>query len=183
MKDFLSGIKEVPFIIWRKVKEFCRKVKMICEYDCYLWNNDVDWDWTSIIELLAYKIDRVRRCIKKNSIIAQSEIDTIESETLLISTLLRRVTSESAYTDAIEYDLKLKYGNFELVGEVVKEDGHSIYRVTWKFENDTLTDQQKKEFVEEYHRRMDEVFGYVLQQKDLKAAFDVMLDKIWTWWD
>lgn len=54
------------------------KIKKIIDYIPILWK-DEDWDYYHLLELIKYKISRMKKCIKNNDLIVDEAIDNISN--------------------------------------------------------------------------------------------------------
>lgn len=60
-----------------KIKRFLGKIIKIFQYMPLLWN-DEDWDFQYLLDLIEFKLKRIKKCIRQNDIIVEHEINKIE---------------------------------------------------------------------------------------------------------
>jgi len=60
-----------------KIKRFLGKIIKIFQYMPLLWN-DEDWDFQYLLDLIEFKLKRIKKCIRQNDIIVEHEINEIE---------------------------------------------------------------------------------------------------------
>lgn len=148
--------------------------KKIREYRKIL-KDDEDWDWAYILRMLRYKLERTRKCIVKNGIIADAP--KVASQIRAVEILLDRV-DKNRYYDQISKDFRKKYGRLRMISGKARVDSRGV-PVTFKFERETPGNSKQ---IHREHLRLWRK-AELMQHSDLKKAFDLMLKDIWGWWD
>lgn len=137
--------------------------------------DDEDWDWTYILRLLRYKLERTRKCISANGII--KEAPQVARQIRQVEVLLDRVEKDR-YFWQISKDFHKRYGRLKMVsGKSVP--GRNYTTAILKFTKETTQNSKK---IHRQHRRLWEK-AHKMQQDDLKTAFELMHKNIWGWWD
>ncbi|HLD99946.1 MAG TPA: hypothetical protein VJB59_06790 [Bdellovibrionota bacterium] len=148
--------------------------KKVREYRKFL-KDDYDWDWHFIIRMLRYKLERTRRCILDNNIIADAK--KVGKEIDEVVRLLKRI-EDDPYFKEIRKPFYKKYGYPKMVfGKRIKGRNSVEATVVYPRENPRNREQIARESLR-LSKLEDE-----LRRKDLKRAFDLMLKNIWGWWD
>lgn len=152
-----------------------RDKKRLKKYSKFLRKN-YDWDYNYIIDLLRYKIKRVRKYIKKHDIIEKQTLDEIVSQMTETEQLLERVVSYD-YGSDLEREFIEKFGGKIRYNTKFKKNHVLEIERDYSEINENQIEEAKKEF-EQMHER-----EFELRKADLKKAFDLMTENIWSWWD
>jgi len=154
------------------VKETKKRMKKYSQFS----KENYDWDYIHIIELLRFKIKRVRKYIKNNNIIEQQKLDEIVGKMKETENLLERVISYD-YKDDLKNEFIQKFG-----GEIkFKLKFTKNHKLKTKKDYSEIKGDQMEEANIEYDKRSDKEFE--LMKADLKKAFEIMTEHIWDWWD
>jgi hypothetical protein len=154
-----------------KKRRLERKLK---EYKSVL-SKDEDWDWTYILSLLKYKLERTRKCISSNKII--KDAPKVSGQIREVENLLNRVI-EDRYFDEISKDFRKKYGHLKMISQK-PIPGQLATTVTFKFTKET---PQNAKRIHSLHHRLY-LKAQKMQKDDLREAFNLMHKNIWGWWD
>jgi hypothetical protein len=152
-----------------------RDKKRLKKYSKFLRKN-YDWDYNYIIDLLRYKIKRVRKYIRKHDIIEKQTLDEIVSQMTETEQLLERVVSYD-YGSDLEREFIEKFGGKIRYNTKFKKNHVLEIERDYSEINENQIEEAKKEF-EQMHER-----EFELRKADLKKAFDLMTENIWGWWD
>jgi len=152
-----------------------RDKKRLKKYSEFFRKN-YDWDYNYIIDLLRYKIKRVRKYIKKHDIIEKQTLDEIVSQMTETEQLLERVVSYD-YGSDLEREFIEKFGGKIRYNTKFKKNHVLEIERDYSEINENQIEEAKKEF-EQMHER-----EFELRKADLKKAFDLMTENIWSWWD
>lgn len=136
---------------------------------------DEDWDWTYILRLLHYKLERTRRCIVANDVIV--EAPKVAKQIREVEVLLTRV-EQDRYYDEISKDFRKKYGQIRIITSK-KVPGARSAPVEFKYTRETSANA--KQIRKESLRLCRQ--AELMQRRDLKRAFELMFKNIWGWWD
>ena len=158
-------------------KKECRKQnkKRLKKYSKFLRKN-YDWDYIYIIDLLRYKIKRVRKYIKKHDIIERQTLDKIVSQMTETEKLLERIISNDYIAD-IEKEFIEKFGGKIRLKTKFKKNHVLDIEHDYSEINENQIEEAKKEFEQILDREFE------LKKADLKKAFELMTENIWGWWD
>ncbi len=148
--------------------------KKLREYRKVL-KDDEDWDWTYILRMLQYKLERTRKCIVANNIIV--EAPKVARQIRAVEILLERVERDQYY-DEITKDFRKKYGKIRMISGK-REPGVASVSVQFKYTRETPANskQIRRESLRLWRR------AERMQHRDLRKAFNLMLRDIWGWWD
>jgi len=152
-----------------------RDKKRLKKYSKFLRKN-YDWDYNYIIDLLRYKIKRVRKYIKKHDIIEKQTLDEIVSQMTETEQLLERVVSYD-YGSDLEREFIEKFGGKIRYNTKFKKNHVLEIERDYSEINENQMEEAKKEFEQMREREFE------LRKADLKKAFDLMTENIWSWWD
>jgi len=154
-----------------KKAAFERKLR---EYRTFL-RDDFDWDWTYILRLLTYKLERTRKCIVANNIIVAAR--RVAREIREVEQLLQRVIDDRYYNE-IAKPFHRKYGRPKMVfGE--RDPRTKARAVTFTYARETP--RTRAGIHHEAHRLHKQ--AEKMQRDDLNRAFALMQERIWSWWD
>jgi len=152
-----------------------RDKKRLKKYSKFFRKN-YDWDYNYIIDLLRYKIKRVRKYIRKHDIIEKQTLNEIISQMTETEQLLERVVSYDYGAD-LEREFIEKFGGKIRYNTKFKKNHVLEIERDYSEINENQMEEAKKEF-EQMHER-----EFELRKADLKKAFDLMTENIWSWWD
>lgn len=132
--------------------------------------DDVDWDYSAIVRMLIFKLERTRRCIVGNGIIADAP--EVAQQIEQVVGLLKRVEADD-YMDEISREHKKKYGTLKMIAG--KGDGRSvpIKMVFRKLDNKRAHDE---------HSRLYQLADQ-MRRDDLATAMMLMAEHLLGWWD
>ena len=157
----------------KKIKE--SEQQRIKKYREFIKEN-YDWDYDYIFQLLKFKLEMVRKTIVKNNIVVKEYRDQISKEIKGVEDLLQKVINDNYYTELLDEFTK-KYGKIE--HKLVEIEKSKNYRMETNYSN--IPKEKLKKAKKEYHKIHDKAFQ--MRKKDLKKAFDLMVENIWNWWD
>jgi DNA-directed RNA polymerase subunit H (RpoH/RPB5) len=149
--------------------------KRLKKYSNFLQKN-YDWDYIYIIDLLRYKIKRVRKYIKKHNIIERETLDKIVSQMTETEKLLERIISND-YIVEIEKEFIEKFGGKIRLKTKFKKNHVLDIEHDYSEINENQIEEAKKEFEKILEREFE------LRKTDLKKAFELITENIWGWWD
>lgn len=148
--------------------------KKMREYRKFL-KDDYDWDWQYIIRMLRYKLERTRKCILDNDIIADAK--KVGREIDEVAKLLKRV-EEDRYFEELRRPFFKKYGHPKMISGKPIKGGRAV-PVTIAYSKETSRNRNQ---ITKESLRLSKLEDQ-LRRQDLKRAFDLMLKHIWGWWD
>lgn len=148
---------------WRKkCKEYAR-----------LLEDDFDFDWWHIISLLRYKLQRTRRQLaigyNANRREVCREIEDVEN-------LIWKVL-EYDYDGEASASFYKKHGKPKVVSKPIPGQPHLMSMEFIYPNGKPATKAMCKQLINNYNK------AFNMKKADLKKAFDIMLEKIWGWWD
>lgn len=146
-------------ILTRHIKRFGRWVSKSFGYSCMLWR-DTDYDWSSILKILQYKLKRTREHITDHNIIIDAQ--DIGKEIRTVELLIDRIIAD-------------EYCNKEF------ED----HRTKWDDPTKNFIDNLNRNRTEEERKEFEHISDKYnqLRRADFDLLFDTMKLKIETWWD
>lgn len=152
-------------------KEYEKKCK---EYARFL-RDDADFDWTYILLLLRYKLQRTRRCLL-NGHLEGAEKRAAEIQEVM--DLLWKVTEHDYSGEALAAFYK-KHGKPKpkLIPHI---KGASRVELIYKNGKPATADSLAAMSKEEHRLRQKAARSQIA---DLQKAFRIMLENIWGWWD
>lgn len=149
--------------------------KRLNEWFMFL-KDDCDWDYGDILKVFQYKLERVAKCISTNNIIIKKEANKVAKEIRSVTKILDRVMADN-YHDKYEKELRKKYGKTKHDMTEKLPNGDTV----WKIYREKETKENEAEIsaaCREAYLKADED-----KKADLKKAFDIMVEKLWGWWD
>ena len=158
----------------KKERKKCDK-KRLKKYSKFLQKN-YDWDYIYIIDLLRYKIKRVRKYIRKHDIIERQSLDKIVSQMTETEKLLERIISNDYIAD-IEKEFVQKFGGKIRLKTKFKKNHVLKIEHDYSEINENQIEEAKKEFEQILEKEFE------LRKADLKKAFELITENIWGWWD
>ncbi len=157
----------------RKRKEI--EIKRQKKYLKFMRNNH-EWDYWYIIDLLRYKIKKVRKYIKNHEYLEEQTRDKIVSQMLEAENLLKRVVSYD-YTAELDQEFSEKFG-----GTIkLKLNFKKKHVVKVKRDYSDVNIELLQEAIIEFNKMSDNEFER--RKADLRKAFDLITENIWNWWD
>jgi hypothetical protein len=155
-----------------RVKKIIGKIAKICAYIPVLWN-DEDWDYSYLLDLIKFKLNRMKNTIYKNNFIARYEIrDICIGINQTIDHINNYQNDSKAYKD-INGDLPFK------VGFKHKQLENGCYNlITWNEDEDRQLNKQEEEIYDKYIKDC-----YDFEQKEWEAIFDTIKKEGQKWWD
>jgi len=155
-----------------RVKKFIGKIAKICAYIPVLWN-DEDWDYSYLLDLIKFKLNRMKNTIYKNNFIARYEIrDICIGINQTIDHINNYQNDSKAYKD-INGNLPFK------VGFKHKQLENGCYNlITWNEDEDRQLNKQEEEIYDKYIKDC-----YDFEQKEWEAIFDTIKKEGQKWWD
>lgn len=150
------------------------KKKRLAEW-ANLLKDDQDWDYIYILTILKYKLERTRKCILSNGIIADAK--SVASEIKEVEELLDKVIKDD-YINDFTKDFRKKHGSLKMTLDEKNATKHGI-PAKFRFTKDNKKNRSilfvnwRKLTVKAGRARVD----------DLKRAFDLTAENIWGWWD
>jgi hypothetical protein len=152
--------------------------KTVHEYALFL-TEDCDWDWSSLFDIMIYKISRMRKAILKailkNNIIA-ADAEKICGQMQETETLLKKVLDDN-YEDKAFKEFYDKYGHPKMVS-IDKGSGQRSTLIKFIYNNGR---EASNEMVAEqrilYQKATD------LRDADIKKAMSIIAENVLSWWE
>lgn len=146
--DLLTEIKNLPF-----------NIKNIFDWSKVLWNN-FDWDGNFLLEIMEYKLQRMKKYMEVDTVIIREEADKDVAEMDLCLDAIRHLISN-------DYE------------ESIIDEYHEKYPIDWEHYleqlNTPMPKEQKKDW-KEMHKNID-----TLKDKYKHQLFDTLREK-YNWW-
>lgn len=151
----------------RKRRGIERKLSMMGKNRMKEWSaflkDDSDFDYDDILKVLRYKLERVRIHIRTHDLVMDA--GKISSEIKAVIRLLDRVIKDDY--EMIRVNAFLKKHGLKMKCSIGK-DG--------KFESG-IPDELSNEFLSETDA------AFIERKEDLRKAFELMVENMWSWWD
>lgn len=155
-----------------RVKRFIGKIAKICAYIPVLWN-DEDWDYSYLLDLIKFKLNRMKNTIYKDNFIARYEIRDICIGINQTIDHINNYQNESVAYKKINGDLPFK------VGFRHKQLENGCYNlITWNEDEDRQLNEQEEGIYNKYIKDC-----YDFEQKEWNAIFDTIKKEGQKWWD
>lgn len=170
-----DGIKYNLWKVWHKLTSPFRQtyywmVKSI-QYSIFLWKNDYDFDYVSILRMLQYKIGRVRRTIYKNNIIEGAEL--YARQMIIAEAMIDELIQDDFAADLHEAHDK-KWGKINF-GNNPDPKGGALWRENVKTTQDKIQQGQEiSHIINEEERLRTEAY---------QRTFAYIAKYIRYWWD
>ena len=150
-----------------------RYEKKVQEYALFL-AEDYDFDYTSLLRVMIYKISRIRALILKNNIIADAE--KIAAQMKEAIDILQKVIDDN-YHEEVFKDFYTEHGHPDMV-PVEEERTEKSVPVKFIYKNG-------KEATQEMRKEQRKLYklSYKMQYEDLKKAMAVVTKNIFSWWE
>lgn len=151
-----------------------RKIKRIIDYIPILWNNE-DWDYEHLLELIEFKLKRIKKCIRQNDIIVEHEIQEIENS---IDKTLKAIDNYLYHIENFTMLDPDELYNVEMYWK--KNEDRNTYSMTYKFIDgeDVPEDHEFHKYNEKYIKRL-----YLWQQANWNRIWNTIRDNSQKWWD
>ena len=147
----------------------------------YAWflRNDHDWDYDFFLDLMRYKLSRMRKTIKKNQIVESA--DKIAEEILHAEQLLEKIL-DRAYVEAEWEKHKEKWGEWNIKRKLIDQqfEGEDLYAVDFSREKATTPALKKKER-SEFSKLC--ALEKKIEDKTYKELFEHLQKNMRGWWD
>lgn len=155
-----------------RVKRFINKILKICAYLPVLWR-DEDWDYSYLLDLMKFKLNRIKNTIHKDNIITSNDIRDI---CIGINQTIDHIQN---YQDGLDAFEKI-YGDIPFKRSFKTEklaDGF-YSMITWNDdENRPLTEKED----EIYNQWIKDAYDF--EQKEWALIFDTIKKEGQKWWD
>lgn len=151
-----------------------KKIKRIIDYIPILWNNE-DWDYEHLLELIEFKLRRMKKCIRQNNIIVENEIQEIEDG---IDRTLKAIDNYLYYIENFPMlDPEESY-NIEMYWK--KNEDRNTSSMAYRFVDgkDVPEDHEFHKYNEKYIKRL-----YLWQQSNWNRIWNTIRDNSQKWWD
>jgi len=138
-----------------------------------LLKHDGDFDYSCILDLLKFKLERTRRYIVGHHIVVDA--GRIGQEIKEVEDLLGKVIKDD-YDERFLSELTKKWGKLHYKNAKLP-DGNYEFKYWHDKEDESNSGQIHKETRAAYRR------AFAARQADLRKAFALMAKNIWGWWD
>ena len=151
-----------------------RKIKRIIDYIPILWNNE-DWDYEHLLELIEFKLKRIKKYIRQNNIIVENEIQEIENG---IDKTLKAIDNYLYHIENFPMLDPDELYNVEMYWK--KNEDRDTYSMAYKHigGEDVPEDHEFHKYNEKYIKRL-----YLWQQANWNRIWNTMRDNSQKWWD
>ncbi len=147
--DIITEIKNLPF-----------NIKNIFQWSKILWNN-FDWSGDFLLEIMEYKIQRMKNYMQKDTVICKEDADKeIKEMNACLDALGHLISKDFEISLIDKFHEKYPYGDLE------KYFLHI---------NDPWSDEKKKDF-DKMHKEIE-----MLNKKYKSQLFDMLKNK-YDWW-
>lgn len=140
-----------------------------------LLKHDVDWDYSSILSLFIFKLERTRNCIRSNNIIVEAPAVCAEIDQCV--QLLKRVEADD-YLHELLKPINKKYGKRDIYFEKIADSTSS--RMLLRYAK-KLTPRQIK--AADAAHRQAYLQAEVMRADELRLAMTIMAECMTGWWD
>jgi hypothetical protein len=147
--------------------------KTVQEYALFL-TEDCDWDWSSLFNIMIYKISRMRKTILKNNIIADAE--KICGQMKETEDLLQKVLDEN-YEDEAFKEFYSKYGHPKLVS-IDKGSGQRSTPIKFIYDNGREANDEMVAEERILYQKASEA-----KDADIKKAMSLIAENVLGWWE
>lgn len=167
----LLKLKAVPGESKRELKsrqkEYEDKVRDYAEF----LQDDYDFDYSSSLRLLSFKLKRLEDCIRHGNHVGQKET---ADEIKQVVKLLERVEADQ-YQQRVFAPFYRKHGQPKMVSEKIDRNMSSM---EFLYSNG-------KPATAKMHKKMRKLYRVADQHRrdDLQKALDIISDKMFSWWD
>jgi hypothetical protein len=146
--DLITEIKNLPF-----------NIKNILGWSKVLWNN-FDWGGNFLLEIMEYKLKRMKRYMKVDTVILREDAD-------------KEVEEMQSCLDAIQH----------LISEDYEEEFINKYHEKYPIDWDNYLEQLNAPMSKEQHKDWEEMHENIdtLKKKYKHQLFDLLRDK-YDWW-
>lgn len=173
--DWKWNLSSLWHHVTRPFHNFIHWVIKSYQYSKVLWN-DYEFDYSSILRLLQYKISRTRKCIRKNNIILRSE--EVCAQMLHAEELIRKIR-EDDFLAELDDAHEEKWGPIiQMFSEEKTKQGYSTLDIV---RAKTNTEALKRQERQEQHEI------YELKSKAEKECWDELFTHLRKhmreWWD
>ena len=134
---------------------------------------DADWDYNHILRILKYKMERVRNHIVGHNIIKGAKRIGREMDEPI--RLLGRVI-EDEYDRETMRAFHAKHGQAKMIRESPDENGNVPIKFLYR-NGKQATEKMGREMRKAYER------AHERRKADLRRAFEIMVENLWSWWD
>lgn len=157
----------------KQIKAFHAKVKCYSE----LLKEDYDFEWTYLLELMRFKLERMKKCIANGHL---TERKKRAKEIGEVISLLERIVKDD-YLEKMMKPFHKKYGKPKVVetevGDPIPGLG-KVYQLGFIYPNGKKETPAMSKEVHKIHLLADKA-----QQDDIDKAFALMAKNIRGWWD
>jgi hypothetical protein len=155
------------------------KLKKIWRYSVYLWKEDIDFDYTSILKLLDFKLERMKIEMGQSSV--HENIDSIEQ-----IECTQKLIKDYLEDKFVEEELKELNSRFESIDrwEDTGEGDGSCYWLT-DYKEDGVLHKDNSKRAKEISKMYSDVYqlNMTRQEECKKELFYYMAENIEGWWD
>jgi hypothetical protein len=165
----------------KKIKKIPSKNKKKAEKDRMKgWKeflkDDADFDYEFILRVLKYKLERTRKCIASNDIVLDAK--RVVKEIKEVEELICKVLKDN-YFHEMTKDFRKEYGSLQWKTVKHKDDEGKFDEMRFYFTKETP--ETRDSIFSKWHafsKKAEEA-----RKADLKKAFELMSERIWSWWD
>lgn len=167
----------LPSHWFQKTRDFFKWVIKCAHYSRLLWN-DRDWDFCFILLLLSFKLQRVRKCIVKNSIIEATK--RVEKQIKYAEFLIEKCLNDVDADEKREMH-KEKWGAVQYThGEYQKIGAITVRPIIFSYPKCKTGEEELKA-----HEEMKAIFAWEAEKHSeyLDRLFKHLRKYLENWWD
>jgi len=172
----ISFLKKYLRKAFHPIKKFFRNIFVICAYAKFLWNDHYDWDYSYVLALLEFKLQRMYKFFSSAKNVSMVEEQRLQILSEIDETLKAfKVIGESDYAKDEWATHYAKWGEIEFV-EVPDKPG--IYEMTHK---NIKTQEEKEQEIKEVRKVLD--VWYLAEERAYHTIFALLAKNLRNWWD
>lgn len=180
-KNFYNTIRWKIRDAWIAIKDIPEFIKTVWAYLPILWR-DVDYDYSSLLRLIAFKCSRMRKHIADHGHLANC--DSVCWQLRYTELLIDRILKDE-YADYDRAQLDKKYGDTIMITRRVDDEGKEIHAGCSELKITREACLQDPKLMEKESEESHRIFQKAEKQKqnELDILFAHMRRHVQRWWD
>jgi hypothetical protein len=133
--DFIQEVKNLPF-----------NIKNIFDWSKVLWNN-FDWGGNFLLEIMEYKLQRMKRYMEVDTVIIKEEADKDVAEIdLCLDALKHLISNDYEHNLIVNYQDKYpeKYKDIETFFDNINKPMGKVEKIDWDKMNNDIKELEEK---------------------------------------